>query len=110
MQPEVGAIGVAGDVATSAVALAGLILVFLGATAAGFDTYERIEKNAVRGRYQRRAWFSYVGFLLSLLSAILAIIAKWLHNECLAAAAIWALFATFLWVAVAAIIVVRDIK
>jgi len=110
MQSEAGPLGVAGDVATSAVALAGLILVFLGSTVAGFETYQRQEKGSVLGRYQRRAWLSLVGFVFSLVSAAFGIVAKWLHNECAALAAMYTLFLAFALVLVAAVIVVRDIR
>ena len=71
-----GALRVAGDVATAAVALAGLILVFIGTISTSFDSYQKTEQNAVRARYQRRAWFSFVGFVLAIISAALAILGK----------------------------------
>ena len=105
-----GAIGVAGDVATSAVALAGLVLVFLGATSTSFDTYEATEKRAVLGRYRRRAWFAFVGFILSLSAAVLGILAKWLHIECAAIDAIFLLGFGLLWILVVAIVAILDIR
>jgi hypothetical protein len=110
MQGEGGALGVAGDVAAAAVALAGLVLVFLGALAASFESYEPQEKRSVRGRFQLRAWFSFVGFALALISATLGIIAKWLQIECAALGAIWILFLAFLLVLAAAVIAIRDIR
>ena len=53
-----------GDIIGSGVALAGLILVFLGAISTSFNSYQKQEQNSVRGRYQKRAWFAFVGFCL----------------------------------------------
>jgi hypothetical protein len=65
------AISVAGDGAASATVLAGLILVFLGAIATSCDSYAKQEQGAIRGRYQRHAWFTFVGFVLALLQSLL---------------------------------------
>lgn len=75
---------IAGDVVTASTALAGLILVFLGATSTSYDAYEATERGAVRNRYQRRAWFAFTGLVLALASVLLALIGKWLHQECAA--------------------------
>ena len=65
------AISVAGDGAASATVLAGLILVFLGAIATSCNSYAKQEQGAIRGRYQRHAWFTFVGFVLALLQSLL---------------------------------------
>ena len=106
----VGALRVAGDVATAAVALAGLILVFIGTISTSFDSYQKTEQNAVRARYQRRAWFSFVGFVLAIISATLAILGKWLDLQCAALGAIWVLLVGLLWVLVSAAILVMEIE
>lgn len=104
------AIGVAGDVATSAMALAGLILIFLGAISTSFDSYQKTEQNTVRGRYQLRAWFAFVGLVLALIAACLAISGKWLTSECAALASIAILFVSLIWVLLAALSAVRQIR
>lgn len=106
----IGALRVAGDVATAAIALAGLILVFIGAIATSFDSYQKTEQAAVRRRYQRRAWFSFVGFVLAVISAALAILGKWLGIQCAALASIWVLFLGLIWVLIAAATMVTEIK
>jgi hypothetical protein len=53
------AVEVSGDVVSASTALAGLILVFLGATSTSYDSYQATERGAVRSRYQRRAWFAF---------------------------------------------------
>ncbi|MBV5271133.1 MAG: hypothetical protein JZU55_16055, partial [Afipia sp.] len=66
------AVELGGDISAAATSLAGLLLVFLGAISTTFDTYQAQEKNAVRGRYQRRAWFAFTGFVLALLAAAMS--------------------------------------
>jgi hypothetical protein len=56
-------------------ALAGLILVFLGASLASFDTYRPVEKGAVRSKYRKRGYTSLGGFIAALLAAILSLVA-----------------------------------
>ena len=56
-------------------ALAGLILVFLGASLASFDAYTTTEKSAVRPKYRKRAYTSLAGFGAALLSALLSLVA-----------------------------------
>jgi membrane protein YqaA with SNARE-associated domain len=102
-------IELAGDVVTAATALAGLLLVFMGAVAASFDSYQPQERKAVAGRYQRRAWFAFIGFVLAILSAVLALLAKWLHIECLAVTALAFLAIGFVWALLAAFFSVREI-
>ena len=49
-----GVVEVGGDISAAATALAGLLLVFLGAIAVAFEGYQPQERNPIRGRYQRR--------------------------------------------------------
>lgn len=104
------AVNVAGEVASAATALAGLVLVFLGAIASSYGTYEKTAQAAVRGRFQTRAWFAFVGLVLSLLAGLLAVVAKWLTNECAGLAAIVLLFIALIWVLLAALSAVREIR
>lgn len=52
-------------------ALPGLILVFLGASLASFDTYTPTEKGAVLLKYRRRGYTSLAGFGAAPLAAII---------------------------------------
>lgn len=105
------AMEVSGDVVAAATTLAGLVLVFLGATFASYESYDPIQRGtALRARYKHRAWFIFVGFALAVLAALLALAGKWLHQECLALAALAVFVASSLWVVVAAILLIRDIK
>ena len=104
------AVEVSGDVITASTALAGLILVYLGATSTSYDSYEATERGAVRGRYQRRAWFAFTGFALALTSVLLALIGKWLHQDCAALAALVLFAVALFWALLAALFSVREIR
>ena len=104
------AVSVAGDLVAAATALAGLVLVFLGGIATSFDRYDKQQQASVRGSYQRRAWFAFVGFVLALSSAALALAARGFSNACVAVTAAALLMFAFVWVIVAAIVAVRDIR
>lgn len=104
------ALPVMGEVAGSAAALAGLILVFLGAVSTAFDGYQKQEQRAVVGRYQRQAWLAFAGFVFSLASTVLALAAKWLSSECGARAAITLLVLGLIGVLFSALSAVREIR
>lgn len=98
------------DVATSATALGGLILVFLGSVIAGFDSYPKASQKAVLPKFKQRARFSLAGFLLALSSAASALIAEWLALSWLAAISFALLVLSFLAAATIAVNETRDIK
>lgn len=104
------AVNVAGEMVGAATALAGLTLIFLGAIATSYGAYTKAEQNSVRNRYQARGWFAFIGFVLALLSALLALVAKWLANECTALVAMALLFAAVAWVFMAGLSAVREIR
>jgi uncharacterized membrane protein len=79
-----GIIEVGGDISAAAAALAGLLLVFLGALAVAFEGYQPQERNPIRSRYQRRAWLAFIGFLFAILATAAGIVGKAFHQECLA--------------------------
>jgi sulfite exporter TauE/SafE len=70
---------VLGLIFSGGTALAGLVLVFLGAIAAAFDSYEKVDKNAARPKYRARARLALGGFGSSLSAAALALGAHWGH-------------------------------
>src|SRR5438876_10298448 len=91
------------------VALAGLILVFLGGVISAFDSFDETAKDAVRGGYRRRAWLGFSGFVLSLSSAGSALIAARFRPGLWIACSFVCLAVAFLLVFVAALQAVRDI-
>src|SRR5882762_5995012 len=56
------------DIATAGAALAGLLLVFIGAVASAYDSYDSEQQPAVRTMYRQRIWQAFAGFCLSLLA------------------------------------------
>lgn len=104
------AVEIAGDISAAGAALAGLILVFIGAASTSFDSYDKQAQHAVRLRFQTRAWIAFVGFVFALLSVPAALIAKWLAVSCLSLAALVMLIASFAFALLAAGLAVRDIK
>ncbi|MBU6442424.1 MAG: hypothetical protein KGR48_00815 [Alphaproteobacteria bacterium] len=104
------AIGIAGDITGAATALAGLILVFLGAISTAFEGYQKTEKSAVRSKFKLRAWIAFVGFVLALLAAALSLIGKWLVLECAVISALGLLFVSLILILFAALSAVREIK
>jgi hypothetical protein len=105
-----GAIEVSGDVAAAGSALAGLILVYLGAVVASFATFAPAEKRAVAGHHQGRAWFALVGLVLCLASVGLSLFAKWLDIPCMAVTGLSVLVLGLVWVIATAVLAVREIK
>jgi uncharacterized membrane protein len=64
---------IADDLLTASTALAGLILVFVGNAASGYDSYDATQQHAVKRKYQKRGWFGFAGFTAALLSAVSAL-------------------------------------
>lgn len=77
-------------------ALAGLILVFLGATLNAYDSYDADAQPVVKPKYKQRAILAFAGFLASLVSAVLAFAAGWCGNVAWLNGAMFALGISFL--------------
>jgi uncharacterized membrane protein len=74
-------VSVASDIAAAATALAGLILVYLGAVAVRYETLDPKDQSAVRDDYRRHARRAFRGIVIALLVAIAALTAKSLKAE-----------------------------
>jgi hypothetical protein len=94
---------------TGGTALAGLILVFLGASLAHFDTYTAIEKGDVRPKYRKRAYTALAGFLAALLSAVASLIAYGSPCAAFYYGALALLGVSFIMTTWAAVVAVLDI-
>jgi hypothetical protein len=64
-------------------ALAGLILVFLGGTINAYDAYDATQKPYVRKKYLLRSRLGFTGFLLSVISALTALLRIWVSSPLL---------------------------
>ena len=99
-----GALSLAGDVVAGGVTLAGLILVYLGSVTAGFASFAKLQQGAVRGAYQRKAWFAVLGILFGLIASGLAVFAKWYGDSVMAGFSIIMLIVALVWAALTAIL------
>ena len=86
------------------------MLVYLGSVAAGYATFEKAQQVTVRGAFQLRAWFAFVGMVLAILSAMLALVGKWAHNHCMAAAALIVILIALLWGIAVAFLTAKEIR
>jgi hypothetical protein len=94
---------------TGGTALAGLILVFLGAVIASFESRSNPTETTVR-KYKRRARIALSGFFASLASAVLALGAYWCPSILLFFGGLVALGFAFVVTSIVSIEAVADIK
>ena len=104
-RPEVG-----GDVVAAAAALAGFILVYLGAVATSFATFDAVQQSSVRAAFRRRAWFSFAGISLALATVFFAILGKLSESKWESNLAICFLALTLLASLVIALLATMDVK
>lgn len=105
-----GALELASDIISGGTALAGLILVYLGAIASGYDSYEKPQQAAVRSAYRRRAWIGFAGIAISFSAAALGLVGKWMSSGWTVAAGAALLFLALFWGGFTALSTVRDIR
>ena len=101
---------IGGDVVAAGGAIAGLMLVYMGALSSGFSTYDAKEKAAVRKSFRRRAWFAFAGLVLNSLAIPFGLGAKAFENCWALAASLGFLVIGLGWLIVVAVLTVREIK
>jgi uncharacterized membrane protein len=74
-------VSVASDIANAGTALAGLILVYLGAVAVRYETLDPKDQSSARVVYRRHARRAFRGIVFALLAALAALIAEALKSE-----------------------------
>jgi uncharacterized membrane protein len=74
-------VSVASDIAAAGTALAGLILVYLGAVAVRFETLDPKDQSSARDVYRRHARRAFRGIVIALVAAVAAMAAKSLKSE-----------------------------
>ena len=67
---------IAGDITGASSALAGLLLVFLGATQTSFESYDKAAQKSVLTNYQWKARLAFAGFVLSLIALVCSLLGK----------------------------------
>jgi hypothetical protein len=99
-------VSIASDIAAAGSALAGLILVYLGAVAVRYETLDPKDQSSLRDVYRRHARRAFRGRVLALVATVAALIAKSLKTELyatmFAAVACLSLFMSFFIAAMAA--------
>ena len=74
-------VSVASDIAEAGTALAGLILVYLGAVSVRYETLDSKAQSSARDVYRSHAGRAFRGIVIALAAAVLALIAKSLKFE-----------------------------
>ena len=74
-------VSIASDIADAGTALAGLILVYLGAVAVRYETLDPKDQASARDVYRRHARRAFRGIVIALVAAIAALTAKSLKAE-----------------------------
>ena len=106
-------VSIAGDIADAGTALAGLILVYLGAVAVRYETLDPKDQSSGRDVYRRHARRAFRGIVIALIAAIAPLTAKSLKSEPYATAiggmALLALLISFFLAAMAAYWILRSL-
>ena len=105
-----GIVALGGDVIAAGAALAGLILVYLGAVANEYASFPKTDQGAVRSMFMRRAWFAALGIIFSISASGVAVLGKWLGQSCLVGAAVILLALALVWSVVIALLLAAEIK
>jgi hypothetical protein len=74
-------VSAASDIADAATALAGLILVYLGAVAVRYQTLDAKEQSSLRDVYRSHARRAFRGIVIALIAAIAALASEALKSE-----------------------------
>lgn len=100
----------ANQLLSAGTALAGLILVFLGVVFTGYESYDTVQKAAVRAKYRVRAWLAFAGFGCALSAAAGGIVANWSSSCLWLYGGVTTLSAAFLLLVVLTLLAIRDMK
>ena len=106
-------VSVASDVAAAGSALAGLILVYLGAVAVRYETLDPKDQSSARDVYRRHARRAFRGLVIALAATVAALTAKSLKTEpyatIIAAVAVLALLMSFFIAVMASYWILRSL-
>lgn len=101
---------IAGSIVGAATAASGLILVYIGAAVAAFQSYQPQERRSVLQKYRLRANWAFGALIVSISAAIFALTADWMDATGLAVAAFWLLILALLCVAITAYLSISEIS
>jgi len=101
---------ITGAIAGAATASSGLILVYIGASVSAFQTYDAQERRSVLKKYRFRTNFAFGALLVSVSSAIFALLADWMDAAGLGVAAFGLLLLSLAGVAITAYLSLSEIS
>ena len=101
---------IGGDVVAGASALAGFILVYLGAIVTSYAGYHTDQQYSVKGAFQRRAWSAVFGIALALASVAAGLAGKWFASERWATVGVYLLFITLAVSLATAVLAALDVS
>ena len=105
-----GAIEIGGDIVAAGSAIAGLMLVYMGALSTSYSSYQGKEQGTVRRSFRMRMWFAFFGLVLSILSVAAALAGKLLGAPGAVMVALWLLLLGLAWVVAASVLTALEIK
>jgi len=98
------------DIVAGGTALGGLFLVYTGGLATSYSSFSREQQAHVRAKFQTKSWLAVFGLIAALLSAGIAIIAKWFTSECAASVSAIIFVIAIVWACGVAIISAKEIS
>jgi sterol desaturase/sphingolipid hydroxylase (fatty acid hydroxylase superfamily) len=98
------------DVVAAGAAVAGLMLVYMGALSNEYGSYDATQQDSVRGRFRWRMWFAFVGLLPNAISIPFGLAAKALENACALWAALILLAVGLTWLVAVAVMTALEIN
>lgn len=101
---------IGGDVVAAGAALAGLMLVYMGALSTGFGSFQGREKATVLRSYRRRVWFAFAGLALNGAAIPFGLAAKALDCEWALWASLALLILGLVWLIAVAVLSALEIK
>lgn len=100
----------AGTVASAGATIAGLLLIFLGAAAGSFATYDKGAQRSVLDKFRWRAWIALIGFIAAAMATCLAILGSYFASVELVRGGLSFLFVSLIYVLCAAVLSLAEIK
>jgi sterol desaturase/sphingolipid hydroxylase (fatty acid hydroxylase superfamily) len=101
---------IGGDVVAAGAALAGLMLVYMGALSTSYSTFQPQERRTVRASHLKRTWFAFVGLAVFVAAVTLALLGKLLGLPCMILGALGLLFIGCAGLLTTAVLTALEIK
>lgn len=102
------ALDITSEIVGAGATASGLVLVFLGATAASYAAHQPQERRSVRRKFQIRASFAFGALFVCVSSVFFALVADWTRSSGLAMAAFGCLVVGMVAVIVTAYLSIKE--